>query len=817
LRSGLIQFGDGSPAENSDDWFQGATGRGVIDQTNAAAIQSLLQFPTSNNNIYEARMSQPVLSINDGRYWVDAVYAREYFGGTGFVDTTAYTTASKNGEDPAIWSTGPANVLGKNDLIDVGGYMRRAAPDPAQYPVPPNINYLRGDLWFYGLITRAEPGGDAYMDFEFYIQDINYNYGLSKFSSGGPDLGHTAFLFDGTGKITRLGDIIFNVSLSGGGSTPNVELRLWMSRATYNAYRTNPPANLPFVLQAEFDGAYNNAPFGYARITPKFAEQACGKVNATGENPTVAPWGHRGTKANVYLNNTQKHNNFAVAEIAANLSLYGIDNSLLDGADLCEFPYQTFIVKTRASGSFTAQLKDFGGPYAWGKPNTVAAAGGQLSCLNPTTTVSAAPIRPDVTYEWTTVDGNIIGPINTATITVDKPGTYTMNYFLPTGCPGTPVNVVVTRVSGEPPFTNASALGNVACSNNDGAVSLTTTGGTPSFTYLWSNGATTPTLSNVPPGNYAVTVTDSKGCTISSSTTVEAAVPMVFNPTITDVLCFGQNTGSIGLSVTGGATPYNYAWSNGNTSANIINLIAGDYTVTVTDANGCQKTETYSIAQPTELSATLSKTDDTNNDPILGTGTISMTGPTGGNAPYDYQWAGPSINGSNQSDQNLTDLDYGLYEVTITDDNQCPFTVSIFIFEPEVCNDGIDNDGDGLTDCEDPDCKPNTPDLINDPLICVGQEFVEYTVESEYTFNPPILNENEFVWTIPPGVEIYQPGNPPVLLDPPYGNTIYLKFLNTQGGQICVQARVDGCLSDPLCTDTDPNRTPDKPTVISVD
>lgn len=824
LRSGAMLFiGDPEPSGGSDDWFLGPTGRGVIDQTNAAAIQTLLQVPVVSDNLFEARMNSPVFSIVDGTYWVDAVYARDNFGGTGFTDLTAFPVSSKNGQDPAIWGTGPANVLGKNDLIDVAGYMRRQAPPPG-FPVPPApggnaINYLRGDLWFYGLIIRAEPGGDAYMDFEFFIESLNYNYTTNKFNSGGPDMGHTAFLFTPTGKITRLGDVIFNVSLSGGGTTPNIELRVWMNRALYTAMRTSPASypDLPFNLAADFDGAGNGSAFGYARITPKTSEQACGKVNVDGQNPTVAPWGHRGTKANLYFNNTQTHALFSVSEVAMDMSIYGIDNSLLDGADLCAFPYQTFIVKTRSSGSFTAALKDFGGPYSWGKPGTVATAGGFLSCTNPTTTVSASPVRADMLYNWTTTNGNIIGPSNTASITVDKPGTYTLLATLPTGCVLPPSNVVVTRVSNEPPFSAATATGNVACTPTSGAVTLTTAGGTAPFTYSWSNGASTQNLTGVGAGSYMVTISDSKGCNTTTSGMVSPSTPMVFTPTVTDVTCSGGRNGAIGLAVSGGLSPYTYLWSTGNTLATLNSISAGSYTVTVTDANGCTKSETFVVMQPSPITAALSKTDDTNNTPGVGTGTITMTGPTGGTPNYSYLWSGP--NAFSATTQHLNALDYGLYTVTITDNNGCTFTSTLFIYEPEDCNDGIDNDGDGLTDCLDPDCKPAAPTGITNPPVCLNEEFIQYTATSGYTIPAPSTGQNEFLWSLPPGAAIYDatPPAPYNLLPPPYNNTINVKYTTTQGGFVCVRVRIDTCLSDPFCIEVVCNRAPDLPTLISID
>jgi hypothetical protein len=100
--SGLLQFGTHGAvsATGTTDWFQGSTGRGIIDETNKAAIQTQLQ--TVGNPALEVRMSYPIFSRVDNRLWIDAVYGRDYFGGTGYTDATSYTSSAKNAQDPGI-------------------------------------------------------------------------------------------------------------------------------------------------------------------------------------------------------------------------------------------------------------------------------------------------------------------------------------------------------------------------------------------------------------------------------------------------------------------------------------------------------------------------------------------------------------------------------------------------------------------------------------------------------------------------------------------------------------------------------------------
>jgi uncharacterized protein (TIGR02145 family) len=116
------------------------------------------------------------------------------------------------------------------------------------------------------------------------------------------------------------------------------------------------------------------------------------------------------------------------------------------------------------------------------------------------------------------------------------------------------------------------------------------------ITYLWSNGATTKDISGLTAGTYTVTVT-SGSCTVNGSYTVTQGVPLNVTLTPGSVICNGATNGSISSSVSGGATPYTYLWSNGATVSGISNLAAGTYTLTVTDANGCASTQNADVQQ----------------------------------------------------------------------------------------------------------------------------------------------------------------------------------------------------------------------------
>jgi P2-related tail formation protein len=142
---------------------------------------------------------------------------------------------------------------------------------------------------------------------------------------------------------------------------------------------------------------------------------------------------------------------------------------------------------------------------------------------------------------------------------------------------------------------------NVSCNGaNDGSINLTVTGGASctAYTFNWSNGATTEDVSNLRAGTYSVTVTDANGCSTSKQLHAHRASATAQQRRSRNLclrnecLCNGANDGSINLTVTGGAacTAYTFNWSNGATTEDVSNLTAGNYSVTITDANGCSTT-----------------------------------------------------------------------------------------------------------------------------------------------------------------------------------------------------------------------------------
>jgi outer membrane protein OmpA-like peptidoglycan-associated protein len=214
--------------------------------------------------------------------------------------------------------------------------------------------------------------------------------------------------------------------------------------------------------------------------------------------------------------------------------------------------------------------------------------------------------------------------------------------------------------------------------NRSGSVSISTTGGAAPYKYLWSNGATTQNLAQLPAGNYTVTVTDSKGCSKTISAPVNQPPQLVAKlGDVKHINCFGDKTGSIPLTVSGGATPYVFKWSNGATEQNLNNVAAGVYTVIVTDKNGCSQTLSATINQPLKLvSSVVTAKDVTCFGASSGSINISVVG---GNQPYKYSWS----NGA--TTQDLNDIKAGTYNLTITDASGCTdASNSVTIKEPTL-------------------------------------------------------------------------------------------------------------------------------------
>nr|MBK9649982.1 gliding motility-associated C-terminal domain-containing protein [Bacteroidota bacterium] len=202
-----------------------------------------------------------------------------------------------------------------------------------------------------------------------------------------------------------------------------------------------------------------------------------------------------------------------------------------------------------------------------------------------------------------------------------------------------------------------------SCIANNGSITVSVSGGTPLYTYLWSNGATDDSIFNLSPSWYTVTVTDANGCTIQDSLLLSIpGAPVLSIDSVTNVICGGAGNGAIYITTTGGTSPFNYLWSNGATDEDLLSVAGGTYTVNVTDANGCSFSLSATISENTVLQAQVF----TQNAGCNSNNGFAYVVTSGGTPPYTINWL---FNGSSQD--TIASLFPGSYDVVVTDSNGC--------------------------------------------------------------------------------------------------------------------------------------------------
>ncbi|MBI2279073.1 MAG: PKD domain-containing protein, partial [Bacteroidetes bacterium] len=267
------------------------------------------------------------------------------------------------------------------------------------------------------------------------------------------------------------------------------------------------------------------------------------------------------------------------------------------------------------------------------------------------------------TYSWNNGDTD---SLNTGLIA----GAYILTVTDALGC-----SLIDSVTIIEPPILSSTmATTNVGCfGGNTGSATVTVIGGTLNYSYLWSNGQAADSISALLAGTYIVTVTDGKGCTLLDTAIItQPAAGLSLTLTQTNVSCFGGNDGEFVVIPNGGTIPYTYLWSNADADSIAQNLIAGNYSVTVTDSNGCTVDSTGIVTEPTLLTTEI--VNVVNTFCGLANGSALVTA-TGGTAPYTYLWSNGAITDT------ITNVLAGFYSVTTTDSKSCTQTDTVTIID----------------------------------------------------------------------------------------------------------------------------------------
>lgn len=327
---------------------------------------------------------------------------------------------------------------------------------------------------------------------------------------------------------------------------------------------------------------------------------------------------------------------------------------------------------------------------------TINVSGNQSICIGTSTGLTASG---GVTYNWSPSTGlsssTVSNPIATPTSTT----TYTVTATDANGCVGN--NMINITVN---PLPNINAGADQVICSGDGFTPNATGG----VSYTWDNGANQgTTIYPSTTTNYTVIGTDMNGCQGTDNLVVNVSPAIFLSDVVTSVSCNGGADGTITITPSGGIAPYTYSWMpNPATTQFINNLIAGTYTVTVTDANGCTEQLNSVVTEPVPLVTTLIPADIScfgANDGMINSNT------NGGTLPYSYAWS----NGS--TTQNISGLNAGSYNLTVVDGNGCT------TFESTAINELLpDGEISGVINFQGAPISSGTVELIRKDGVLPG-------------------------------------------------------------------------------------------------
>jgi hypothetical protein len=522
-RTNWMKYGILTGAVSSDDWFA-PTGLGynVIDTSNGPTYLALLQ--AGNNISFNKRMSALLYAKMGGKLWLDAVYGRDFQAAAQLKDSTTFTIAAKNGDNPINWQGGVSSFPNKNDLVDVYAHMRRDGTT------------VYDSLWLFTGVSTFGTRGSSYFDVELYKNSFTYSAATGTFTTAGTSGGHTQWLFDASGNIIQTGDLIIAVDFSPG-LVPVVDIRIWVSQTTLS---TVTPARFSFT--GAFNGASASPTYGYASIVSKTGSTAFGagisnySLNATLDTTYSTPWGTSGPAGGP--NWTPQYLSQQFIEVGLNLTRIGVDPALYSALSPCQPLFSDIFFKSRSSNSFTSNMQDFVTPLTFTRTPVMdySLQGDTIRCNHQAATITLTNNSTVGYYTWQAAAGISGSNSDSSQLNISKPGTYIVSASPAAGCPPTRVDTIVVPIDTFPPVASAGVGltgafqlqlygGNAVASNYP-----TPFGGSQGLTYAWTgpSGFTSNQqnrLTDTVWGTYLITSTEKRnGCTDTASVKVTWAV-----------------------------------------------------------------------------------------------------------------------------------------------------------------------------------------------------------------------------------------------------------------------------------------------------
>lgn len=309
-------------------------------------------------------------------------------------------------------------------------------------------------------------------------------------------------------------------------------------------------------------------------------------------------------------------------------------------------------------------------------PIADAGSGATLNCNNVVVTLDGqnSSQGANYSYQWSGPDVQAGG--TTLTPSVGAVGTYNLVVTnTNNGC----TEESSTTVDETPlPTASITAQTNVDCNGNStGTATAEGASGNPGYTYAWSSGGTEMTENDLPAGLVTVTITDMDGCTATANTEITEPDILLANVTSTNVSSAGATDGTATANPSGGTMDYTYNWSNGGDTQTIEDLEPDNYTVTVTDANGCQVVETVTVNSFDcgNVSLSFDVVEPSCNGSFNGSASVNVNN---GSQPITFMWD------TGSQEQGIFGIPAGTYMVTVTDGSNCEVSATVIVEEPDA-------------------------------------------------------------------------------------------------------------------------------------